>query len=311
MTTIREGIVEYLALRRSLGFTLRGVKSMLRHFVQYLELEGAELITTELAVRWARLPADSQAATWSARLSAVRQFAAWWSATEPRTEIPPLGLIPGRYRRQVPYIYSDAEIEAIVKTAEQLRSRLGLRGPTYATIYGLLAATGMRISEVIALDVGDVDLRHGVITIRRTKFGKSRLIPLHASTIVALDRYVQHRDSVVVRNCDGFFLAEDGARITSWGTRYNFAQVSRKVGLRSPGGRHGRGPRIHDMRHRFAARTLVAWYRAGLDVERELPKLSTYLGHAHVADTYWYIEAVPELLQLATERWMRGRAGAS
>lgn len=234
MTTIRDGIVEYLALRRSLGFSLRKVEWMLGQFLQYVESKGAEHITTDLAVRWARLPTRSQAATWSARLSAVRVFAAWWSATEPRTEIPPLGLLPGRYRRQVPYIYSDAEIESIVRTAEQLRSRAGLRGPTYATIYGLLAATGMRISEVIALDVNDVDLHHGVITIRRTKFGKSRLLPLHASTVAALDNYAHHRDRVVVRACDGFFLSEKGDRISQWGTRYNFAQVSRTVGLRSP-----------------------------------------------------------------------------
>ena len=278
MTTMREGVVEYLALRRSLGFTLRKVEWMLGQFLQFVEAEGAEFITTELAVRWARLPAQSLTATWSARLSAVRLFAAWWSATEPRTEVPPLGLFPGRYHRKAPYIYSDAEIEAIVRTAEQLPSRKGLRGPTYATIYGLLAATGMRISEVIALDVGDIDLRQGVITIRRTKFGKSRLLPLHASTVAALDRYARHRDGLVKRTCEAFFLAENGDRISQWGTRYNFAQVSRKVGLRSPGGRHGHGPRIHDMRHRFAVRTLIAWYRAGLDAERELPRLSTYLG---------------------------------
>ena len=311
MTTMREGVVEYLALRRSLGFTLRKVEWMLGQFLDYVELQGAEFITTDLAKRWARLPAQSLTATWSARLSAVRLFAAWWSATEPRTEIPPLGLFPGRYRRQAPYIYSDAEIEAIVQTAEQLRSRVGLRGPSYATIYGLLAVTGMRISEVIALDVGDIDLRQGVLTIRRTKFGKSRLLPLHASTVAALDRYARQRDRLVKRACDAFFISEKGVRISQWGTRYNFAQVSRTVGLRSPGGRHGRGPRIHDLRHRFAVRTLIAWYRAGLDAERELPRLSAYLGHAHIADTYWYIEAVPELLQLATERWMRGRAGAS
>lgn len=310
MTTMRDGVVEYLALRRSLGFTLRKVEWMLGQFLDYVELQGAEFITTELAVRWARLPAESLTATWSARLSAVRLFAAWWSATEPRTEIPPLGMFPGRYRRQAPYIYSDTEIEAIVRTAEQLRSRAGLRGPSYATIYGLLAATGMRISEVIALDVSDIDLRQGIITIRRTKFGKSRLIPLHASTVAALDRYAHKRDRLVKRASDAFFLSEKGVRISQWGTRYNFAQVSRKIGLRSPGGRHGHGPRIHDLRHRFAVRTLIAWYRAGLDAERELPRLSAYLGHAHIADTYWYIEAVPELLQLATERWMRGRAGA-
>ena len=163
----------------------------------------------------------------------------------------------------------------------------------------------MRVSEALALDREDVDLEQGILTIRRTKFRKSRLVPLHESTCQVLAAYARARDRVVRRpTTAAFFLSECGTRVTGCTTRGNFAQVSRAVGLRQavPGRRHGRGPRLHDLRHRFAVRTLVDWYRSGVDVERELPKLATYLGHVHVNDTYWYIEAVPELLELATRR---------
>ena len=163
----------------------------------------------------------------------------------------------------------------------------------------------MRVSEAVGLDRQDVDLDAAILNIRRTKFGKSRLVPLHASTRDALKDYAEVRDRLVpTATTPAFFVSERAGRITHWSTRYNFAKVSRQVGLRAPAGghRHGHGPRLHDLRHRFAARTLVDWYRAGRDVEREMPKLSTYLGHVHTGDTYWYIEAVPELLQLATER---------
>jgi integrase len=182
---------------------------------------------------------------------------------------------------------------------------LGLRAHTYATLFGLLAATGLRLGEALALDRDDVDLRGGVLAIRRAKFGKSRFVPVHDSTRRALHRYAQQRDLLLPRPASpAFLLSERGTRVTQCSARYTFAVVSRGVGLRAPtrGRRHGRGPRLHDMRHRLAASTLVRWYREGRDVERELPKLSTYLGHVHVADTYWYIEAVPELLRLATER---------
>ncbi|MFQ5507629.1 MAG: tyrosine-type recombinase/integrase, partial [Planctomycetota bacterium] len=164
----------------------------------------------------------------------------------------------------------------------------------------------------LALDRCDVDLDEGILTIRRTKFGKSRIVPLHASTREVLERYAARRDRVLRRvDTLAFFLSEHGRRITQWSTRYNFARVSQQVGLRpsASGRRHGHGPRLHDLRHRFAVRTLIEWYRKGLDVEREIPKLSTYLGHVHVNDTYWYLEAVPELLQLATERLMQQRQG--
>lgn len=307
MSELRESFEEYLAVRRSLGFKLTEVARRLRNFVGFAEGEGASYITTELALRWAQLPTRAQPATRAARLASVRRFAAWRSATDRRTQIPPAGLLPHRYRRTRPYIYSDDEISRIVFTAGELASPKGLRARTYSTLFALLAVTGMRVSEAVSLDRKDVDLEAAILTIRRTKFGKTRLLPVHPSTRDALTAYGQQRDQIVrVSLTPGFFVSERGTRITGCAARYTFAKVSREMGLRAPikvkGRRHGHGPRLHDMRHRFAVRTLIDWYRAGLDVEREIPKLATYLGHVHVHDTYWYLEAVPELLALATER---------
>jgi integrase/recombinase XerD len=307
MNRLHEALDAYLALRRGLGTELLRPGRYLRRFVQFLEREGSDVITTELALRWATAPTTARASTWADRLGHVRRFAAWLSTTDPRTEIVPRGLLPARYRRCRPYIYSDDELERIVAEAARLPSPLGLRPETYSTLFGLLAATGLRISEALALNRDDVDLREGILAIRRTKFGKSRFVPVHESTCQALLRYAQRRDSLLPRpGSPAFLLSEQGTRITQSIAQYTFAVVSRAIGLRPPthGGRHGVGPRLHDMRHRLAAATLIRWYREGRDVERELPKLSTYLGHVHVADTYWYIEAVPELLRLATDRAM-------
>jgi len=303
MSTLRDALRKYLELRRNLGFKLQDAGSALRSFVAFAEREGDSCITTNLAIRWTKESRQVQPATWAARLCMVRRFAVWLSATDRRTEVPPVGILPHRYRRRRPYIYSDAEIDKLVQAASRLPSPRGLNGHTYSTIFGLLSVTGMRVSEAMALDREDVNLEEGIITIRQTKFGKSRLIPLHDSTRRVLIDYARQRERVV--RCPAtaaFFLSERGSRVTHWTTRYNFAKVSCEIGLRSPGRRHGHGPRLHDMRHRFAACVLVDWYRRGIDVERELPKLATYLGHAHVNDTYWYIEAIPELLELATQR---------
>ena len=311
MTKLRKALEGYLSLRRGLGTELLRPGAHLHRFVEFMEREGEGVITTELALRWAMTPANASPATHALRLADVRRFAAWLSATDPRTEIPPQGLLPHRYRRRPPYIYSDEEVAQIVRRAARLGSPLGLRARTFATLFGLLAATGLRLSEALHLDRDDVDLYAGVLAIRRTKFGKSRFVPIHDSTRAALRRYAQHRDRLLPHPAlPAFFLNERGCRLNPCSARYNFAIVSRAVGLRapSPGRRHGRGPRLHDLRHRLAAMTLVRWYRAGRDVERDLPKLSTYLGHVHVADTYWYIEAVPELLRLATERATREAA---
>ncbi len=305
MSALYEALETYLALRRGLGAELLRPGAYLRRFVEFLDRERATVVTTDLALRWARAPANATPATWAQRLGDVRRFATWLSATDPRTEVPPRGLLPDRYRRRPPYVYNDEEVERIVREAARLPSPSGLRAHTYATLFGLLAATGLRLGEALALDRDDVDLRAGVLAIRRAKFGKSRFVPIHDSTCRALRRYVRQRDLRFPRpSSPAFLLSDRGTRVTQCSARYNFAVVSRAVGLRHPGPRHrhGRGPRLHDIRHRLAARTLVRWYREGRDVERELPKLSTYLGHVHVADTYWYVEAVPELLQLATER---------
>jgi integrase/recombinase XerD len=305
MSDLSEALNEYTAMRQNLGFVFRLPASLLRTFVAFVDRAGSPFITTELARQWALHPTEAQPSTWAWRLSIARRFAVWRRASDPRTEVPPADLVGQRYRRKPPRLYTDQDVVRLIQSAAALPSAKKLRGRTYATLFGLLAATGLRINEALHLDRSDVDLQEGVLTIRRTKFGKSRLVPIHPTTQEALRTYGEARDQIVPRPVTpAFFVSERRTRITDWITRYTFAVVSRTVGLRPPtrGGRHGRGPRIQDLRHRFAAQTLITWYRAGVDVERELPKLSTYLGHVHTADTYWYLEAVPELLQLAAER---------
>ncbi len=314
MSELHDALESYLSLRRGLGTKLKTPGAYLRNFIEFLDREGATVVTTELALRWATAPAHATSATWARRLGDVRRFLAWLSTIDSRTEVPPRGLLTDRYRRRLPYIYSDQEIERIVSEAAQLPSRAGLRGPTYSTLFGLLAATGLRHGEAVALNREDVDLDSGVLAIRRAKFGKSRFVPLHESTRRALRQYAQRRDSHVSHpQSPAFLLADRGTRVTQCSARYNFVIVSRAIGLRPPDARrrHGHGPRLHDMRHRLAVKTLIRWYQEGRDVERELPRLSTYLGHVHVADTYWYLEAVPELLHLATERATGQREGGS
>jgi integrase len=218
-------------------------------------------------------------------------------------------MLPHRYGRTPPYIYTDGEIRRLIAVARQLPSATGLRAATYATLLGLLAVTGLRISEALALNRADVNWSEAVLTIRRTKFGKSRLVPVHPSTQRALRRYTRLRDRVYpTPPTESVFVSERGARLTQWTVRYTFNRLSRRIGLRGPADR--RGPRLHDLRHRLAVDTLLRWYRAGVDVERHLPALSTYLGHGHVADTYWYLSAVPELLRLAAAR-LEARGGRS
>ena len=296
--SLREALEEYLTVRRALGFILAEPSRLLRKFVVYAEQEGTSFITTELAVRWA-IQSDCRPAQWANRLSMVRRFACYMSALDARTEIPPQDLLPHRFRRPQPYLYTDEEITHLIRAAKELPSPLGLRGSTYSTLYGLIAVTGMRVSEPVALDRHGVDLTRGILTIRRTKFGKTRMLPLHASTVEALQHYVERRDRLFP-NTESFFISERGIRLTVWSVEKTFVLLSRQIGLRSPEDSYG--PRLHDLRHRFAVQTLLRWYRTDIDVERHLPELSTYLGHVHVADTYWYISAVPELLQLATLR---------
>jgi integrase len=305
MSALHETLTEYLVTRRALGTQLKWPESSLRKFVDFVESNGAEYLTTELALRWALQPVGAQRATHAGRLRIVRGFAVWLQALDKRTQVPPQRLIPAKYRRPTPHIYSDRELTALITAAGQLRSRSGLRSATFTTLLGILAATGLRPGEALALDLDDVDLVGGLLAIRESKFGKSRIVPLAKSTRIALASYATFRDTVRPRRDTRAFLVSDrGVRLGASAVRKMFAKLCQTVGLRPRQQPHrsGRGPRLQDIRHAFATRRLIEWYRAGLDVDRMMPRLSTYLGHTSSVETYWYIQAVPELLHLATER---------
>jgi len=301
MNNLQAALDEYLNIRRALGFKLRDEGTVLPQFLLFLGKKDASFITTDLALRWATQPENVLPAHWARRLSMVRVFARFHSAVDPRTEIPPQDLLPFRYRRKPPYIYDDGEISQLLEASSHLQSAIGLRASTYSALFGLLAVTGMRVSEPIALNRRDMDLLRGILTVRLTKFGKSRLIPVHLSTVEKLAEYSQLRDRLFSPpRCPSFFVSEQGTRLTHWSVRWTFVKLSHEIGLRDAHDSHG--PRLHDLRHTFAVKTLLRWYQAGVDVERHMPELAAFLGHSHVNDTYWYISAVPELLRLASKR---------
>jgi integrase len=301
MSILHKAVHEYIEMRRSLGFKLNDAEAGLHKFVAFLEQQGASHITIKLAMQWAQENPSARPAEWARRLSFVRGFARYWSATDPQTEVPPWGLLPHRPRRAQPYLYSDEEIRLLLEATPQLPSLRGLPSKTYYCLLGLLSVTGLRISEALHLRPEDVDLNEGVLTIRGTKFGKSRLVPLHPSTQTVLAEYVSYRDRFLAgRPAPFFFVSRRGTRLTPSRVRRTFYTLSRRIGLRGVFASHG--PRLHDFRHRFAVQTLVQWYRSGQDVERRLPLLSTYLGHVHLSDTYWYLTACPELMGWAVKR---------
>ncbi len=311
MNTLSRELNRYLTIRRSLGYLLRADERVLRKLVAFAEQQGADYISTDLFLRWHKASGSANRHTWAQRLVMVRLFAQWLHGIDLKHEVPPQGLIPKSNRRSKPYIYSDDEIRRVVEAAAELPSFNGIRGLTYPVLFGLIAVTGMRISEALFLDVRDVDLETGVITIQRGKFGKSRLLPLSAGTTARLAAYARERDRHLGCRPQPFFVSDRAERISDSAARSNFAVVCQNIGLRRAErfGRSGHGPRIHDLRHSFAVRTLMNWYRTSKDPMREMIRLTTYLGHANPADTYWYIEAVPELLQLASERATTSLAG--
>ncbi len=308
MNELQGSLNEYLTMRRALGFKLREEGRLLPGFLDFIEQEGGAFITTGSALRWATQPSHVTQAHQATRLRIVRLFAKYRLAADPRTEVPPQGLLPYRYHRKQPYIYSEDDISHLLAAAKRLSSSTGLRAATYSTLFGLMVVTGMRIREPISLRLEDVDLGRGILTVRRSKFGKSRLIPVHASVVEKLQEYEHFRKRVFPRQASpGFFISEQGTSLTHWSVRWTFVKLLRETHLRARSDKHG--PRVHDLRHAFAVRTLLNWYRTGVDVEQHLPELATYLGHRHVNDTYWYISAIPELLRLATERLQEHDAG--
>lgn len=295
---------EYLAFRRGLGFAMRVEGAELLRFARYAGSIGHRgPITTDLAVRWARLPKDADPLYWARRLDIVRRFAKHRVLFDAATEVPPDRMLGPSYRRRSPHIYSKAEIAALLRAAAGLGPAGALRPHTYVTLFGLLASTGLRISEAVRLTREDADLDAGVLTIRETKFHKSRLVPLHPTTTAALRRYAARRDHQhsLVR-LPAFFLTERGTSLKDTRVRMTFTALRESLGWVGLG---GPPRRIHDIRHTFAVTRLLRWYQEGADIDRRIAALSTYLGHVKVTDTYWYLTAVPELLAVASARYER------
>jgi integrase len=297
MSALHEALDDYLTMRRALGHGLARTELLLGQFVAYLQAAGVSTITTEHAVAWATLPGRSRA--WSAmRMSAVRGFAAYLHTLDERCEVPPSDVLRPRPRSRVPYLYSDAQVSALLAQTATLPSPL--RAATFRTLIGLLAVTGMRIGEAIAADRDDIDPQESLLMVRHGKFGKQRLLPLHASTLDVVGAYLQRADRPVLADCTALFVSTVGTRLLYPDVLRTFTTLVDRAELPTRPG--GCSPRIHDLRHTFAVQTLLACYRDGIDVDARLPLLSTYLGHVNPASTYWYLTGSPELLALAGER---------
>lgn len=306
MNALRKHLDDYLALRRGLGFELTRCESRLRDFVGYLAKKHADWITVPQVVDYVMRPAGRSANTQAGYLAAIRGFANHLSGIDPRTEIPPLGMVR-RGRRPQPFIYSEREVVQVLDAARTHRSihRYALKPDTLHCLLGLLAVTGMRIGEALGLTPEEIDWAQGVITVGRAKYQKTRLIPLHASTLRQLRAYAELRQRFFaerpwLRPAHRFFVSAYGGPLTANDVGEDFRRLTRRIGLRDPGAH--RGPRIHDLRHRFAVATLLHWYRSGRKIDPLLPVLSTYMGHVSITGTYWYLTCTPELMAAAGAR---------
>lgn len=305
---LRTELADYLALRRALGYRLARPEKLLGQFLEHLERLGESRITVVAALDWARLPAGGSCNWWAYRLSAVRGFATYLHALDPAHEVPAAELLPQRPRRACPYLYSDDDIAALITATSLLRTPL--RQTTLATVIGLLAVTGIRVGEAIALDRGDVDLASGLLVVRHGKFGKARELALHPTTVKALQRYQRLRDRLApVTATSAFFVSTTGTRLRYCNVHNAFHRLVRLAGL-TPRSASCR-PRIHDLRHSFAVRAMLDAYAAGQDGQTRLTLLSTWLGHVHPGSTYWYLSASPELMALAGQRLEAHLAGQS
>lgn len=308
MTRLRQALDDYLTMRRALGYKLERAEKLLAQFIAYLDDVGASTITAEHALAWASLPAGGDASWWSYRLSVVRGFAVYLRTLDSGTEVPAAELLPWRPRRATPYLYSDEEIAALLAACASLR--FPLRVATYRTLISLLAVAGLRIGEAIRLDRADLDRRHGLLLVRDSKFGKSRELPLHPSSVRALRGYLRQRERLYpTPRTAALFVSTAGTRLRYCNVNWTFLRLVRQAGL-TPRSASCR-PRLHDLRHTFAVRTVLDAYRADADVPARLPLLSTYLGHVDPGATYWYLSAAPELLALAGQRLEQHLEGRS
>jgi integrase/recombinase XerD len=303
VTALEQALADYLQLRHSLGHELAEAGWLLPGFVAYLDAGGSPTVTIEAALAWAqqapRSPAGRVTTLGARRMTAARGFARYLSGIDPGTQVPPPGLMPHRARWRQPFIYTRADIDTLLELARTTIAS-PLRAATYQTLIGLLAASGMRVGEAIKLDRTDIDWAQGVLLIRESKFGKSRLVPLHPTSTRVLEGYARLRDQLQPQPAEpAFFVSLKRKRLLYAVVQETFRQLIDNAGI-------GTGapspPRLHDLRHTFAVRTLLGWYRAQEDVQSRIPALSTYLGHREPASTYWYLSAAPELLALAAAR---------
>lgn len=293
---------EYLAYRRALGFRLEVEGRELLRFARYADsIEHRGPVNTDLALRWAQLPEGVSSLYRARRLEVVRCFARYQAIFHADTEIPPERLLGPAHRRPTPYIYSEEEILTLMHCTRALSPEGGLRPRTYTTLFGLLASTGLRISEALHIECEDFDSKQAVLRIRESKFHKSRLIPVHESTLLALQQYSRFRDAYHLSSRDStFFLGENGQKLSYSTVRTTFRKIVHSLGWKTP---RGKRPRLYDFRHTFICRTLFRWYRDGVDVNHAISSLSTYVGHVKPSDTYWYITGIPELMAVAAERF--------
>ena len=306
MNTLREALQEYLDLRRGLGFKMHDAGLLLPKFVSFMEERQVEHISARLALTWAQHP-SVQPAEWARRLCFVRGFARHRSATDSLTEVPPVGLLPHRSTRARPHLYTEEEVRRLLDAALELPAAwpsTPLRPWVFHCLIGLLSVTGLRLSEALNLQLGDVDLEQAVLTIRGAKLGRWRLVPIHPSTCTVLADYLKRRERFFGRPVSPYvFVTRCGNRLDTGHVHRTFYTLSRRTGLRATGA--SKGPRLHDFRHRVAVEVLIRWYQSGEDAWRKLPWLSTYLGHVYVAGTYWYLSGHPELMAQAMARLER------
>lgn len=300
---LRQELVDYLALRRALGYRLARPQKLLGQFLDHLEQAGQSTVTVATAVGWARSPAGADANWWSYRLSVVRGFATYLHTLDPAHEVPATDLLPHRTRRASPYLYCDSDIAGLIGATSSLSTPL--RRATFATLIGLLAVTGMRVGEAIALDRGDLDAAAGLLTVRHGKFDKARLVPLHPTTVAALRDYLRQRDQLrsatpTAAPTAALLVSGAGTRLLYCNVHVTWKRLVADAGLRPRAG--SCRPRIHDLRHSFAVRAMLDAYAAGQDGQTRLTLLSTWLGHVHPASTYWYLSASPELMAAAGQR---------
>ena len=298
-------VKSYLALRRAFGFQLVIAGEQLQDFARFADRTApGKPLTLELALRWAHSSPTGKQTSAARRLLILRPFIRYLRTIEPQTEIPPHRILGPAQHRYVPHIYTDQEIAALLEVSSRLRPRGGLRALSVGTYLRLLLCTGMRPPEPLRLTRTDADFQSSTLTVRQTKFSKSRIVVLHPTATLALEEYARLRDGhTKYPKSPSLFLSDDGSAFTHKKALGAFKYLRRQLGWVPQPGR--RLPRLYDMRHTFVCRRLLTWYRDGVDVHVAMPALSTYLGHVKVTDTYWYVTGIPELMNIVSRRFER------